>query len=223
MDYKYELHAHTKNTSICSIIDAENLVREYKLAGYSGIVITDHYSPMTFRPHELLNKPKAIKRFVSGYTEAKKFETDDFTILFGIELRFYFTSNDYLIYGAEPEMLNEFPSLLTLYLKKASQLFRSKGCLFLQAHPFRRHLRDVHPELLDGVEVYNGKASDKLNMKAKKYAEEIGFKVVTSGSDCHKASQVGLGGIITDEPIRTNEDLLRILKSGNFRLIEENK
>ena len=220
MEYKYELHSHAKNTSICSMIDAEKLVQKYKKAGYSGIVITDHYSPMTFRPHELFNKEKLTRRFIRGYNKAKEFETEDFTVLFGIELRFYGTVNDYLIYGAEPEMLDELPGLLSVYVRKASALFRERGCLFIHAHPYRRHIGHVDPSLLDGVEVYNGKASDEINQKAKDYADKIGFSVVTSGSDCHKDSQVGLGGIITNEPIRSNKDLVRILKSGNYKLIE---
>ncbi len=214
-------YTHTqKNTSVCSMLDAEELVRKYKNAGYSGIVITDHYSPMTFRPHELFSKEKLTARFLRGYRKAKEYETDDFTVLFGIELRFYGTLSDYLIYGSEPEMLSELPILLSVYVRKASELFRSKGCLFIHAHPYRRHIRHVDPSLLDGVEVYNGKASDKINLKAKEYAEKIGFNVVTSGGDCHKDAQVGLGGIITYEPIKSNKDLVRILKSGNYKLIE---
>ena len=223
MEYKYEIHAHTKNTSWCGQLDAEELVKKYKEAGYSGIVITDHYSPMTFHISEFFNKKKAIDHFLLGYRKAKEFETEDFSVLLGVELRFYATVNDYLIYGVNEEMLYELPFLLSLYIKKASRLFRERGCIFLQAHPFRKYIRRANPKHLDGVEVFNAKSTKEENDNSLKWAEENNIKIHTSGSDCHRESGVGLGGIITEEPIKTNEDLLRILKSGNYKLIRNQK
>lgn len=223
MEYKYEIHAHTKNTSKCGQLDAEELVKKYKEAGYSGIVITDHYSPMTFTPTEFLSKKKAIEHYLQGYRKAKQFETEDFSVLLGVELRFYATVNDYLIYGVTEEMLYEFPFLLPLYIKKASKLFREKGCIFIQAHPFRQFIRRANPKHLDGVEVFNGKANKESNDNSLKWAEEINAKIKTSGSDCHRETGVGLGGIITEEPIKTNDDLIRVLKSGNYKLIRKQK
>lgn len=223
MEYKYEIHAHTKNTSWCGDIDAKDLVEKYKEAGYSGIVITDHYSPMTFHIPEFFNKKKAIDHFLEGYRKAKKYETDDFTVLLGMELRFYATVNDYLVYGVSEEMLYELPFLLRTYIKRASNMLRERGCLFLQAHPFRKMITRANPKYLDGVEVFNGKADKEANDNSLKWAEEINTPVMTSGSDCHRESGVGLGGIITTEPIKSNEDLLRILKSGKYELIKNQR
>lgn len=221
MQYKYELHAHTKEVSRCGSITVKELIEEYKKAGYSGIVLTDHYSPMTFNPSEFFSKKKAIDHYLRAYREAKQYETDNFTILLGMELRFYATVNDYLIYGVTEEMLYELPFLLKTYIKKASQLFRERGCLFIQAHPFRKMITRADPEYLDGVEVFNGKASAEANENSLKWAEEIGAPIKTSGSDCHRATGVGLGGIITKEPIKSNEDLIRILRSGKYKLIKK--
>lgn len=223
MEYKYEIHAHTQNTSWCGDIDAKDLVEKYKEAGYSGIVITDHYSPMTFHISEFFNKKKAIDHFLEGYRKAKKYETDDFTVLLGMELRFYATVNDYLVYGVSEEMLYELPLLLKTYIKRASNMLRERGCLFLQAHPFRKMITRANPRYLDGVEVFNGKADKETNDNSLKWAEEINTPVMTSGSDCHRESGVGLGGIITTEPIKSNEDLLRILKSGKYELIKNQR
>lgn len=223
MEYKYEIHAHTKNTSRCGQLDAEDLVKLYKAAGYSGIVITDHYSPMTFEPLEFFSKKKAMEHYLRGYRKAKQFETDDFTVLLGTELRFYATVNDYLIYGVSEEMLCELPFLLPIYIKRASRLFRERGCLFIQAHPFRKLITRANPKHLDGVEVFNGKADKQANDNSENWATEIHAKVKTSGSDCHRESGVGLGGIITNEPIKNNADLVRILKSGNYKLIKNQK
>ncbi len=222
-EYKYELHSHTKNTSRCSKLDAKELIEKCKNAGYSGVVITDHYSPMTFKLHELFSKKMMLSRYLRGYKKAKSLESEDFTVLLGVELRFFFTLNDYLIYGVDEKTLEDAPYMLFLYLKRASKYFRNNGCLFLQTHPFRRHIRDVNPKFLDGVEIFNGKASAKVNEKAKKYAQKIGFNIRTSGSDSHNDSNIGLGGIITNEPIRNNDDLIRILRSGEFRIIENQR
>lgn len=223
MEYRYELHAHTKNTSRCGQLDAEELVKKYKEAGYSGIVVTDHYSPMTFNIPEFFNKKKALEHFLQGYRKAKQLETEDFTVLLGVELRFYATINDYLIYGVTEEMLYNLPFLLKLYIKRASKLFRKKGCIFVQAHPFRKLITRAKPEYLDGVEIFNAKATKEQNACSEKWAEEINAPIRTSGSDCHRVNGAALGGIITKEPIKSNEDLLRILKSGNYKLIRNQK
>jgi len=114
---------------------------------------------MTFKPNEFFNKEKALEHYLQGYRKAKQFETEDFSVLLGVELRFYATVNDYLIYGVTEEMLYELPFLLPLYIKKASRLFRERGCIFIQAHPFRQFITRAKPKYLDGVEVFNGKAA----------------------------------------------------------------
>lgn len=222
MEYKYEIHCHTKEVSRCGTLPVKELIQIYKDAGYSGIVLTDHYSPMTFNPSEFFSKKKAIDHYLKAYKEAQKYATDDFTVLLGMELRFYATVNDYLIYGISEEMLYDLPFLLSLYIRRASKLLREKGCVFLQAHPFRKLITRANPKYLDGVEVFNGKADKESNELSEKWAEEIGAFIRTSGSDCHRESGAAKGGIITNEPIKTNEDLLRILKSGDFKLIRNN-
>ena len=223
MEYKYEIHCHTKEVSRCGQLPVEELIKKYKEAGYSGIVLTDHYSPMTFDIPDFFSKKKAIDHYLRAWRIAKKYNDESFTVLLGMELRFYATVNDYIIYGITEEMLYELPFLLPLYIKKASKLLRERGCLFLQAHPFRKFITRADPKHLDGVEVFNGKADEEANKNSEKWAEEINAPVRTSGSDCHRESGVGIGGIITNEPIKTNDDLIRILKSGNYKLIKNQK
>lgn len=220
MEYKYELHCHTKNVSKCGRLDAADAVRLYKDAGYSGMVITDHFSPMTFSLGEHFNKKAAVTHFLEGYKKAKALESDDFKVFLGVELRFYATVNDYLIYGIEEKDLYELPFLLPLYLRRASRLLRERGCLVVQAHPFREFITRANPALLDGVEVLNGKTAKELNDKAEAWA--LSFKkppVMTGGSDCHRESQLGTGGIITERKLESNRDLLNVLKSGDYKII----
>ena len=220
MEYKYEIHSHTKETSQCAQISGKELVEKYKELGYSGIVITNHYSDLTFSLKEMFNKKLRSEHYLKGYREAKKYETEDFSVLLGVELRFFLNGNDYLIYGVTEELIEKSPFLLPMYLKRTAAFFRNNGCIIIQAHPFRPYIYRANPKYIDGVEVVNGKSSKAENDKASEWAEKKNFKIKTSGSDCHRESGAGITGIITTEQIKTNEDLLRILKNGDFKIIE---
>lgn len=221
MNYKYEIHSHTKETSQCAKISAEEIVEKYKKAGYAGIVITNHYSDFTFTLKEMFNKKLRFEHYIAGYREAKKYETEDFTVLLGIELRFFLNGNDYLIYGVTEELLEKTPFLLPMYLKKAAHFFKKNGCIIIQAHPFRPYIYRANPKYLDGVEIINGKSTKEENEKALNWANKKNLKIRTAGSDCHRESGAALTGIVTTEPIKSNEDLLRILTKGDFSLIEK--
>ena len=71
MEYKYELHCHTGAVSRCGRVEPEKIVEMYVEAGYNGIVVTDHYSPMTFPIHRLACPQKAADFYLSGYRRMK--------------------------------------------------------------------------------------------------------------------------------------------------------
>ena len=68
--------------------------------------------------------------------------------------------------------------------------------------------------------MHNGKTSKAANDKADKWVDENNMQIKVSGSDFHRKKHLAKGGIITKEPIKTNDDLLRILKSGEYELIK---
>ncbi len=220
--YKYELHCHTGETSFCASSKASDAVEFYKERGYDGVVITDHYSPQTFLFHKALMPQKYIDHYLQGYRNAKAAAGDDFTVLFAVEVRFFFTIDDFLIYGADEEFLRSSGNLMTKYLRRLKKLCDKNNLILLEAHPFRKLRFRHNPKLLHGCEVYNGKdKGTEANEKAKKWAKENNFAVRTSGGDFHNKNKTNPGGIITDEPIKTIEDLMRILRSGSYSLIEE--
>ena len=178
MKYKYELHSHTTETSQCAKITAKELVEKYKELGYSGIVITNHYSDFTFSLKEMFNKKLRSEHYLKGYREAKKYETEDFCVLLGVELRFFLNGNDYLIYGVTEELVEKSPFLLPMYLKRTSAFFRKHGCIIIQAHPFRPYIYRANPKYLDGVEIVNGKSTKEENEKALKWAEKKNLKII---------------------------------------------
>lgn len=220
-EYRYELHCHTKDVSRCAKSYAGDAVRFYKERGYDGIVITDHYSPQTFLFHKAFCPHRFTKHYLRGYYAAKAAAGEDFTVLLGCEVRFFGTIDDFLIYGIDEEFLKTSGNLMSMYLKRLFRLCEEKGLILLEAHPFRELRFRHNPDYLHGCEVFNGKDKGKpANERAEKWAKDCNFSVVTSGGDFHDKDDTNPGGIITDEPIKTNEDLLRILRSGNYRLIK---
>lgn len=217
MEYKYELHCHTGCVSRCGRVAPEEIVKLYKDKGYSGIVVTDHYSPMTFKRNWC--PQKEIDFYLSGYRRMKAAAGEGFTVLLGMELRHYFTANDYLVYGIDEEFLYQAGNLMKVWEKDVYKLAKKKGYLVYQAHPFRTGIRRCNPDYIDGVEVYNGKTVQSQNNEAYEWAKENN-KLMVSGSDFHTVKNLARGGIITAERINNNDDLLRILKSQKFRRIE---
>ena len=217
MEFKYELHCHTGCVSRCGRVEPEEIAKLYKEKGYSGIVVTDHYSPMTFTPNWC--PQKQIDFYLEGYRRMKKAAGDNFTVLLGVELRHYFTANDYLIYGIDEEFLYSSGNLMKVWEKEIYKRCHNRGYLVYQAHPFRVGIRRCNPDYIDGVEVYNGKTEKPLNDRACEWAKQNN-KLMVSGSDFHTVKNLAKGGIITNEVIKNNGDLLRILKSNNFKRIE---
>lgn len=222
MEYKYELHCHTGCVSRCGRVEPEEIAQLYIEKGYSGIVVTDHYSPMTFDPIGVVRPQKEVEFYLSGYRRMKAYAekyANDFTVLLGVELRHYFTANDYLIYGIDESFFYEGGNLLALSEKEVFRRCQEKGYLVYQAHPFRVGIRRCNPEYIHGVEVYNGKTEEKLNKEAYQWALENN-KLMCSGSDFHTYQNLAKGGIITTEKIYDNAKLLEVLKKQEFKRIE---
>lgn len=222
MEYKYEMHCHTGNVSLCAKTDAKKLVELYEKQGYSGIVLTDHYSPMTFLRGNIFAPQKSIDLYLDSYNKLKDYCGSGFTVLLGLELRHYATVNDYLIYGVEEDWLRAQKNMLMWNERKMYKKAHEAGYLVFQAHPYRPLIVRCSPEYIDGIEIFNGHTPAKENAKAAQWAAETG-KLTVSGSDSHVEFDTARGGIITKTPIKNNGDLLSVLKSRDFKHIETSK
>lgn len=220
MQYKYELHCHTKEVSRCGQVPAAKIVEMYREKGYNGIVITDHYSPMTYSLATVMRPQKAVDFYTKGYRNALKAAGDDFTVLLGMELRYYATANDFLVYGVTEDFLKSSGNLMAMYPKRFHNLAKKNNMLIVQAHPFREWMIRINPKHLDGAEVFNGKSTKEINEKSARWVKENNMQIRISGSDFHREKNLAKGGIITETPIKTNDDLIRILKSGEYELIQ---
>ena len=144
---------------------------------------------------------------------------DGFTVLLGMELRHHATANDYLIYGMTEEFIYSAGNLLLKGARDMRKFCDENGFLLFQAHPFRPFITRCNPVYLDGVEVYNGKTPLKENQKAENWAKNHN-KIMVSGSDFHTEKHLARGGIITEKAIKSNNDLVQILKKGEFSLVK---
>jgi len=224
--FKYELHSHTSECDRDAILSAKELVHLYKEAGYDGMVITDHYIERFYRlwfPEEVkgLTHAQQVTRWLKGYRTAKE-EGDriGFTVLPGAEVRFDNYPNDYLIYGVHEDFFYTVPRLNELKNIKELLSLMPKDVCVVHAHPFRDDMAvATPPKGLFGMEVFNGGTEKFRNDLAKQFAEHYNLSP-TSGSDIHSLSRLAKGGILTEKRIKTPEDLIDVLRSGSYHLIE---
>ena len=224
--YRYELHAHTNEGDIFAQFDGAEVVELYSNAGYDGIVITNHYFSLFYEwfkdEIDLNNHKKIIDRYLKGYYRAKNHgEKVGFNVLCGAEVRIDNCINDYLIYGLDEHDFYELPLLNRVKSVRELISVLPDYSVVVQAHPFRNKMVVCNPDLLFGIEGYNGRNEGFRNEMAKYYASHYN-KVITSGSDFHGIKDLATGGIATKRKIRSSKDLVSVLRSGEYVLIQNN-
>ena len=223
--YKIELHLHTKYSSGCGQMSAEELISGYKAACYAGIVVTDHYNRDTYAMKNI--DPAAdcdrLTPFLEGYYKMKKEgEKQGIRIYRGAELRFDGSFNDYLLYNYPDSMLSDPEKLFTMGLEAFYDSHLGTGSLLIQAHPNRTWCGPADPKFLDGVEVFNMHPfHNNQNELTVAMAEANPHLIRTGGSDCHKPEHLGRGGILSETLPKDEAELVELLKSGRYKIIGE--
>ena len=223
--YKYEMHIHTRPCScggarITSHIDA--LIEK----GYTGMVVTNHF----YAGDNTIDRELPWEEFVDAYradylTGLAYAKEKDFDLLFGLE-EHVGGGQEILLYGITPDLIAAHPELKMASAEKYAEVVHAAGGLVYQAHPFRARAYVERPfpldclALLDGIEVYNAANEPEWNEQAKQLADKLDLSVV-AGSDGHSANTAGRSGIETEERMRTNDDLIRILKSRQYKVLRE--
>lgn len=222
--YKTELHAHCAPISPCAHADTETLVRRYVEAGYSTVVLQNHFCRYGFSRVPQLAWDDCKRYFLSGYHELKKAAEGKLNILLGAEMRIDANINDYLIFGLTEEKLLSIPMFFDMRFNQLCDMMHEMDCLIFQAHPMRFGMTLMNPDKdgrYDGIEVYNShNHHDSHNDMALLWAQKLGL-AMSSGSDFHDPDGVIGGGIRTGEPIRTMDELMQVLKNGEYSLIKE--
>lgn len=220
--YLYEMHQHTEICSKCGRANPEELVHALKEDGFAGVVITNHFYHGNTGVDRGLCWADFVKVYEQSYLAAKA-EGDKIgvDVLFGME-EHVGNSKEVLIYGVHPQFFYDHPELRSCDLKMIYDLVHAAGGLVVQAHPFRARgyiknpkLR-LDPKLLDGIEVHNACNKPGENEEALALAKEHGL-IIVSGSDSHSSAFEDRFGISCEHRITTEEELVSVLKSGDYR------
>ncbi len=214
--------------SRCAKQDIYSLADEYEAAGFNGFVLINHFNTDSIG-NLFSGKPweEIAKLTINTFEKLREYVKDKLQVAFAVEIAFEGVHNDYLVYGLTEELLYELvkfsgnAGILKLGLQKLHEFTSANNLLLVQAHPFRKNMIIVNPDLVDGYEVFNGctrhnSSNDIAFSWAKKYS-----KIMTSGSDHHWHDDIKNAGIITGTPITSQADVVKILRSGDYNLIME--
>ena len=227
--YKTELHCHTSEGSLCARENAKDTVEKYLEYGFTSVALTNHMQsyriwgdepyPYAFPSYE------AYVDYCYDAIDAFRQAADGrLYVLNGFEMHNPYSGNDYLVYGLSREVAKGF-NIPKAELRDATKYIRDNGGVIIQAHPMREGMTIVPPAEVDGYEIFN-------NSKGWLYTNPITcvwsainchdkFKILTAGNDHHNPEDKPTAGILTSEPITTDEELVRVLKNKEFTIFHE--
>ncbi len=219
--YLYETHFHTKETSACARLYAAEHVRKYKEAGYTGIIVTDHFMNGNSCIPKNLPWEEQIELFCKGYEHAKE-EGDriGLDVFFGLEVNF--NTTEFLIYGVDKSWLLKQTDMLSWSIEEEYHRVQEAGGFIIHAHPFRvrpyiKQIR-LYPEYIDAVEVFNsGNCHSEIDDQAKAYAMKLNLPM-TSGTDAH-GHESRLSGMALPHKIDSIQGFIDSVKAGKCELI----
>jgi histidinol phosphatase-like PHP family hydrolase len=220
--YRYETHLHTSEASACGILSGAEHVRNYKAAGYDGIVVTDHFFNGNSNIPKNITWEERIDLFCRGYENAKaEGERIGLSVFFGWEANFNCT--EFLIYGLDKTWLLKHPDILSWTIEEQYKRVHEDGGYVVHAHPFRErdYIKEIRlfPECVDAVEAINvGNHNDELDKKAMAYAKKHKLPV-TAGTDAHRL-ETNHSGLAFNHRIDDIGDFITSIKTGKYELIK---
>ncbi len=214
--FLFDTHIHTSESSACGEVAAADVVARYKKLGYDGIIITDHMQHCIDRFGGTYEEN--VKCFLKGYHTAKALADENFKVILGMEIRFLENDNDYLCYGFDEDFLFSMDLAHIPTLEDFMPIAKANNLAVFQAHPFRTGMEIKAPNLVDGIEVYNGHGNhDSRNDIAYRWAEKFGFRKL-SGSDFHGVLTMEPGGVYFEDEINDSKDVAKALLENRYSL-----
>lgn len=215
---------HTSESSRCGCDCAEDMIKACKKAGYSLVVVTDHFFNANINCPPAATWPEKIECLMRGYNLAKA-EGDRI----GVKVLFGWETNtngpEILTYGLGRDFLMAHPDVAEWPLEEYCRRVKEAGAFIAHAHPYREAYYIVpftpRPELYDAIEVFNyHNKSRQWDKMAEKLADRSG-KLHIAGSDAHLASDVGGGAMELPWPVDDMPGLIEALRSGKARVVEQ--
>ena len=217
MPFLYETHMHTCQGSACGKATGREQAQVYKEAGYTGIIITDHFFGGNTAVDRELPWEERIDLFWRGYEDAKEVgDRIGLDVFFALEQNIHF--DEYLIYGLTKDYMKAHPEMehWTRH-EQLEEVHKAGGCV-IQAHPFRiRGYMDrirLGLKYCDGIEVANAGNMPLDDARALLYAREFGL-VMTAGSDNHCGSNWPLYGVELEKRLTSIGDYVKIVLNRN--------
>lgn len=207
-----DMHNHTRISSPCSLLSAEELVETAQEKGLDGICVTEHL-------------------FIDGANIAQGIgHKMGFPVFRGVEAQSEL--GDMLVFG----YYKDIPEGISL--DDLCWYVHEVGGVVFVAHPYhtkggcnlygsmRERGLDLNADWnkvsvlreLDGVEVINGQISDKENEKARKLAAQQGICGI-AGSDSHSIEMIAKAATMFKKSIYSDEELVDALKNGCYHTI----
>ena len=220
--YLYETHMHTSEGSACGQNTGAEMAAAYADAGYTGIIVTDHFFYGNTAVDRTLPWREWVEAFCLGYEHAREEgEKRGLQVLFGWESGY--DGTEFLVYGLDREWLLAHPEIRDASVGEQFRLVHEGGGMVCHAHPFREasyiHEIRLFPEYVDAVEGMNAANAEKgmaakppcleYDARAAAYAEEHGFPM-TAGSDQHSTKML-YGGMVFDRKIKDMRDFVRMV------------
>lgn len=224
--YKTEPHLHVAEVSPCSRLSARDAVRLYAEAGYHTVFISDHLKKTTYESYGDLSWEKKSARFLVGYENAREAGQEyGVNVLLSAELQLSESGNHYLLYGFDKEFLDKRQDFFDMSIAEFYAYAKENGVTVIQAHPYRDGAASPAYPHIDAIEAYNSNPRHQNHSeRAFLLARENGIPV-TAGSDTHRTEDVAFSGVGSSYEIRTAEDYVRLVMSGEAVLLgwEETK
>ena len=219
MTFKTELHAHSAECSECGMFPADVVVENYIKEGYDTLVLSNHLK--TYECGRLGGYEKCVDLLFEAYEKAKTAAAGRINVILAVEVGLNVPRNDYLLFGVTREFLEADPDLCDRTAEEVHERAKAAGMIFIQAHPFRTGCIPASPLHVDGYEVFNAQSDTEVNRELYSIWNEVRQDermIDTSGSDYHGDYSSAIGGIYTEHPITTAEELLAVLKSGDYSI-----
>ena len=134
--FVYETHLHTSQASACAKNTGREMAIAHKEAGYTGIIVTDHFVYGNTAVDRSLPWQDWVHAYCAGYRDALAIGKEiDLDVFFGWESGYKGT--EFLVYGLDEEWLIKHPEIKDATIKEQYKIVHEAGGIVFQAHPYR--------------------------------------------------------------------------------------